>query len=138
MKLLKIFLLMLLFSLTLLIFLPKQNLYYLAEQHLKKYDVILSNETLSSNISGLYIKDASLYVQGVNIALLNKISLTFGGVNISSKDIGLVFTSVDINNHSIILNFKPTQTFIRKYKKMILKYFKKDKKGVYKYEYKLF
>jgi hypothetical protein len=138
MKFLKPISFILIFCLTFLIFLPKQNIYYLAEQELKKHNVILSNEKFTSLLFGFKLEDALLYVNGVNIAKLDKVDISFfKGISILSKSIGVAKTGINIANKSVVINFEPTKTFIKKYK-IALKYFKKEKDGVYRYEYKLF
>jgi len=138
MRLFRFFILFCLFILSLLIFMPKANLYYLAEIKLKQYNVILSNEKFISHTFGFDIKDAKIFIEGVNIATIDNLDISlFKGIKISSKDIGYAFTSCDFAKHSIIIFFDPTKTFLKKYK-IIEKYFTKDKKGRFKYEYKLF
>jgi hypothetical protein len=137
MKILKSFALIVVFFFSLLIFLPKQNIYYLAEQKLSKYDIVISNETFISDMFGFRLENAFVYVKGVNIASLDKVNVSFSGVSILSKEIGKAMTLIDIENKSLVIDFEPTKNFIREYK-MVLKYFKKQKNGVYKYEYKLF
>ena len=125
------------FIFTFLLLLPKQNLYYALEHKLKKYDVIISNEKFTSNLFGFELDDAKIYAKEVNVASLQNIDVSFGEIDIKSKEIGNSKATLDILNQSIIINFEPTKTFISKYK-IVLKYFKKQKNGVYKYEYKLF
>ncbi len=126
-----------LFCFTLLYFLPKQSLYFLAEYELNKYDVIISDEKFKSNIDGIELEDAIIYIKGVNIAKLDKVNISLFGIDVSSKSIGEAYTSLDIDNRSLVVNFEPTKTFINKYK-IVLKYFEKQKDGTFKYEYKLF
>lgn len=137
MKILRWIILVIFTCFSLVAFLPKQNLYYLVEQELKKYDIILSNEKFTSQLFGFRLKDATLHIKGVYISSLENVDVSFLGVDILSKEIGSATTSVNINTQSIVINFKPTKNFIKKYK-IILKYFKKQKMGVYQYEYKLF
>jgi len=125
------------FIFTFLLLLPKQNLYYALEHKLKKYDVIISNEKFTSNLFGFELDDAKIYAKEVNVASLQNIDVSFGEIDIKSKEIGNSKATLDILNQSIIINFEPTKTFIGKYK-IVLKYFKRQRNGVYKYEYKLF
>jgi hypothetical protein len=137
MKILRNISLVLLFLFSILIFMPKQNLYFLLEKELKQYDVIISDEKFISTLFGFQLQNALVYVKGVNIATLNNVQISLSGINISSKEIGIVFSNINIQNRSIVLHFEPTRTFIKKYK-IVLKYFQKQKRGVYQYEYKLF
>lgn len=136
MQVLKSSLLFIVFFFALLVFVPKQNVYYLVEKELKRYNVVISNEEFSSQLLGFTLKDASLYVNDVNIAKLNNVRLSLNNINITSKEIGDAKATVDVMNQSINVYFEPTKTFIKKYK-IVLKYFKKQQDGVYKYEYKL-
>ena len=137
MTILRFIILFIIFCLSLMLFLPKQNLYYLAEKELKKYDIVICNEQFNSKPFGFKLNDALLYVKGVNIAKLDSVNISLTNIDISSKEIGYAKLLIDISNKSIIINFKPTKVFIKKYK-IALKDFKKQKDGVYKYEYKLF
>ncbi|MCK5111611.1 MAG: hypothetical protein KAQ94_08830 [Arcobacteraceae bacterium] len=137
MGILKSITLLIVFCLATLLFLPKHNLYYAAEKELKKYDVIISDEKFSSQLFGFKLENASLFVKEVNIASLDNVNIFLSGVDISSKTIGYADAKLDIMNQSIVVNFEPTKMFIRKYQ-TVLKYFKKQQDGVYKYEYKLF
>ncbi len=137
MRILKVIFLLIVFCISTLYFLPKQNLYYAAEKALKKYDLVISDEDFISTPLGFKLEHASLYVKGVNIASLETVNISLNGLNASSKEMGYAYTQIDAANKSIIVNFEPTKTFIKKYK-IALKYFKKQKDGVYKYEYKLF
>jgi len=138
MKLFKILLYPILFVVLCLAFLPKQNLYFLGEKELKKYDIIISDEKFTPSLFGFKITNASIYIQGVNIAKIDNLTLSFNGLKILSKEIGRANGNIDISTQSAIIEFKPTKIFIQKYGKMTLKYFKKQENGVYKYEYKLF
>ena len=136
MKILKYISMIAVFCIAILLFLPKQNIYFAIEKELKKYDIIISGEKFTSHLLGFNLENAVLYVQDVNIAKLNKVNISLSGIDISSKEIGYAYTFIDIGTKSFIVNFEPTKTFIKKYK-IVLKYFKKQKNGVYKYEYKL-
>jgi len=137
MKILRYIALIISFELAIIIFLPKQNLYFMMEKELKKYDVIISNEKFSSSILGFSLENASLYIKGVNVATLNKVNISLYKIDVLSKKIGYAKTSINFENRSIGIDLKPEKEFVKKYK-IIKKYFKKQKNGVYKYEYKLF
>jgi len=137
MRILRLIILVIFTCFSFLVFLPKQNLYYLVEQKLKQYDIIISNEKFTSQLFGFRLQDATLHIKGIYISSLEDVNVSFLGVDVLSKEIGYATTTVNINTQSIIINFKPTQHFIQKYK-IILKNFKKQKMGVYQYAYKLF
>jgi|GEM_PF-4580544 len=137
MSILKYFSLVLIFIVTFLFFLPKQNIYFLLEKELYKHEIVISNEKFNSKLYNFEFKDANLYIKGVDVALLNKVNLSIDGLNISSKEIGNVSTSFDLETKSIVINFNPTKAFIKEYK-TALKYFKKEKNGKYRYNYELF
>lgn len=136
MKFLKVISFIVVIILSLLVFLPKQSLYFLAEHELKKYDVVISDEKFIPNLFGFKLEDAELHVKGVNIAKLNSVDISLSGASVFSKDIGRANAYISIDNQSVVIDFEPTKTFIKKYK-VALKYFKKLERGKYKYEYKL-
>ncbi len=142
MSILKSISLIFIFCFASLLFLPKQSLYYKIEEELLKYDVVLSNEIITSSTFELKIENAILYIKGINIAKIDEINISYNGIDTLSKEIGYANVHIDIIKQSIIINFEPTKMFIGKYK-MVLKYFKKQNldsttTGVYQYEYKLF
>jgi hypothetical protein len=137
MTILKNILLVVVFIITFLIFLPMQNIYFLAEQELKKHDIIISNEKFKKNFIGFTLSDAKVFVKGVDIATLNKVNISLFNASIVSKDIGNSNIKFDIIGLKVIIDFIPTKIFIKKYQ-MIKKYFKKQKDGSLRYEYELF
>ncbi len=137
MKILRLVALVISFLLAIIFFSPKQNLYFMMEKELKKYDVIISNEKFSFSMLGFTLEDATLYIKGVNVATLNKVNISLYKIDVESENIGYAKTSINFENRSIGIDLKPKKEFIKKYK-IIKKYFKKQKNGVYKYEYKLF
>ncbi len=138
MRIFKILIFTIVFCISFLVFLPKVNLYYLCEQELKKYDVVIFDEQFKSKLFGFELTNGSLNIKDVNIAILDKVDVSIiNGIIIKSKEIGLVNVKLDINTQNIVVDFQPTQTFRQKYK-MALKYFKKLKNGDLRYEYELF
>ncbi len=137
MRLLKLIAFMVLFCFTFLLFFPKQNLYFLVEKELKKYDIVISDEIFLSQFLGFELQDAFLYIKGVKVAKIDNAKISLFGIKISSKEIGNANTKININNKSIIVNFKPTKNFIVNYS-LILQHLKKQKNGNYHYEYKFF
>jgi hypothetical protein len=66
--------LILLFSI--LIFAPKQEIYFKVEQELKKRDIVISNEKFQDNLWGLSIENADIYVKGIKVAKVKSLNLT--------------------------------------------------------------
>lgn len=66
------FFLLLLF---LVLFSPKEELYYLLEKNLEKNGIIISNEKFTDTLFGLSITDADLYIQGINMAKIKELKL---------------------------------------------------------------
>jgi hypothetical protein len=60
MKILKIALYISIFILSMLTFLPKDSIYYFAEQSLSKNDVVISNEKITKKIFGLNIANGTV------------------------------------------------------------------------------
>jgi hypothetical protein len=56
---------------------PKQELYYFLEKKLKENDIVISNETVTDRWYGVDISDADLYVKGINMAKIEKLSFNF-------------------------------------------------------------
>jgi len=54
---------------------PKQEIYYLLEQELKKNDIIISNETLIDRWFGVVIQNADIYVKGAKMAEVEELEL---------------------------------------------------------------
>lgn len=64
-----------LFLFFLLIFAPKQEIYYKIEKELQKNGIVISNEKFSDNLWGLSIKDADIFVKGVKVAKIKSLDL---------------------------------------------------------------
>jgi len=67
-KLLKFLAYILFFIFALIYFLPKQSLYYLAEQELEKQQVVLSNEEIVEKIFSLELQHSTLSYQSISSA----------------------------------------------------------------------
>jgi len=92
-KLTKIFAYFLFFLFALALFMPKESFYFLLEENLKKFDVIISNEELSSDIDSLSIENLEVTTKGIESAVVNKAdikllflynSLVLEGIELSS------------------------------------------------------
>ncbi|MCK4441669.1 MAG: hypothetical protein KAU90_06660, partial [Sulfurovaceae bacterium] len=59
----------------LVIFAPKQHIYYLLEKELAKNDIVISHEKFSDNLLGLSITDADIYVKGIKMAHIKSFNL---------------------------------------------------------------
>jgi len=66
------FFLLLLF---LILFSPKQELYYLLEKELNKNGIVISNEKFTDTFFGLSITDADIFVKGINMAQVKSLKL---------------------------------------------------------------
>ena len=65
------------FMLFLLYLLPKENLYYLLEQTLKKESVVFSNEKFNDRGLQFEVRDATLFYKGVESADIDKMRFDF-------------------------------------------------------------
>ena len=54
---------------------PKDELYYKLERELEKKGVVIGNEKFTTNLLGVKIEDANIYLKGVNIAHIKSINL---------------------------------------------------------------
>lgn len=65
-KLLKFFAFSLFFVLALVAFTPKESFYFLLEQELQKFDVIISNENLQDSFFSLNIQNLEITTKGID------------------------------------------------------------------------
>ena len=70
----KIFILLLVAWFALLFFMPKQELYYTLEKELAKQGVEINEEGIEEGIFSLTLNNASIYVKGIKIATVEKVS----------------------------------------------------------------
>ncbi|MBN2825380.1 MAG: hypothetical protein JXQ76_08660 [Campylobacterales bacterium] len=84
----KIILTLVVVLLSVVVFAPKERLYFLVEEQLGLSDVIISNEELNSKLLGIDIKNGSISLKGVTIATIDEI-------DVSTL---LLFNSVDITH----------------------------------------
>lgn len=59
----------------LVLFSPKEEIYYLLEKELEKEDIIISNEKFTDTLFGLTILDADIFVKGINMAKVKSLEL---------------------------------------------------------------
>jgi len=67
------FLLVILLSLA--IFAPKRELYYLLEEQLMQEDIIINNEEIDSGLLTLKLRHPELYIKGIKVADVEEITL---------------------------------------------------------------
>lgn len=61
--------------LSVVMFMPKSNLYYKLEEELSKKDIKLNEKLIDDGLFSLTIKDVDIYIKGINIASIQKIEL---------------------------------------------------------------
>jgi len=71
----KILLVVLVVIFSLMIFAPKRELYYLLEEQLMKYDVVINNEDIEEGVFLLHINHPDIYVKGIELAKIDKIDI---------------------------------------------------------------
>ncbi len=70
----KFFILLFIAWFALLFFMPKQELYYTLEKELAQQGVEINEESINEGIFSLTINNASVYVKGIKIATIEKVS----------------------------------------------------------------
>ncbi len=58
---------------TLLLFMPKEEMYYAVEKQLAKQDITLNEKGISEGLFSLKIKDVTVYVKGIALANIEEI-----------------------------------------------------------------
>jgi hypothetical protein len=79
-KLLKFLGFSLFFLFALMMFMPKESFYFLLEEQLKPYGVIISNEHLSSSLFGLEIENLEISVKEIEAAVAQNAEIKLLGV----------------------------------------------------------
>jgi len=79
-RVVKFFIYGLFFIATLVLFMPKESLYYLGEKHLKEFDVVVSNEKLLNSFLSLNISDLEISVKGIESAEVGDVQVTLLGL----------------------------------------------------------
>lgn len=72
----RLFIYLIVFIFSIMIFLPKESIYNFAEKQLVKNEIIISNEKKEETSFSLLLSDANIYYQGINVANVNKASIT--------------------------------------------------------------
>jgi len=62
---------------SLVVFAPKDRLYYLAEKELETYDAIISQERIEDGFFGVEVANAHLSIKGVEVATVEKMHLSW-------------------------------------------------------------
>ena len=68
-----------------MLFVPKSSLYYLAEENLKKFDVVVSKESLNDSLFSLNVENLDVSTKGIESAHIDSVELTLLGVYDSVK-----------------------------------------------------
>ncbi|MEA3417775.1 MAG: hypothetical protein U9Q90_00070 [Campylobacterota bacterium] len=71
----KIILALFVILLSLMIFAPKRELYYLLEAQLMQQDIIIHNEEIDAGLFSLTLKHPELYVKGIRVAQVDEATL---------------------------------------------------------------
>lgn len=107
-KILIFFAYVLFFILALMYFTPKTSLYFMLEKELKKQDLIISNEKVYDNGFSLSLEDATLYVKGIDSAVIKetdvKLFVLYNTININDvtlTDVAGSFIPLEIENINI-------------------------------------
>ena len=100
-----IFMTFIVFWFALLVFMPKQELYFTLEKELAKQDIEINEQNIEEGIFSLNLINPEIYVKGIKIATVEKINI-----------FTLIFTT-NINLRSLILDdslksFAPQKTDI--------------------------
>ena len=75
-KLIKFLVYLLFFVLALILFIPKDSVYFLGEENLKKFNLIISNETLSPKLLSLGIENLEITTKGIDSAVIKEADIT--------------------------------------------------------------
>jgi hypothetical protein len=70
----KIFILLFVAWFALLLFMPKQELYYKLEKELEKQGIEINEESIDEGLFTLKLNHASVYVKGINVATVEKVT----------------------------------------------------------------
>lgn len=79
-KIAKFFAYTLFFIFALIAFIPKASVYYLAEENLKKFDVVISKESLVESLFSLDVENLDISAKGVESAYIKSVRFTFLGL----------------------------------------------------------
>jgi len=101
-KMAKFFVYMSFFLFVLVAFSPKSSVYYFAEQELKKFGVVISDEKLDERLSSLNIQNLDISAKEIETALIQEADIT----------LLLVYNSVNLTNiklSSLVESYLPSK-----------------------------
>ena len=101
-KMAKFFAYTLFFIFALVAFSPKSSIYYFGEQNLKKFGVVISNETLNENLLSLNIQNLDISAKEIDTAIIKEADIT----------LLLVYNAVslrDIELSSLVESYLPSK-----------------------------
>ena len=75
-KMIKFFGYTLFFIGTLIFFMPKNSLYFFAEENLKQFDVIISKESLSDKFLSLNVKNMEISAKAIDAGVIEELDIT--------------------------------------------------------------
>lgn len=64
------------FIFALMVFIPKSSLYYLLEENMKKFDIVISKETLQENIFSLKVQNLEISFKDIHGAVIEEADIT--------------------------------------------------------------
>ncbi|WP_044417269.1 hypothetical protein [Halarcobacter anaerophilus] len=141
-KILKFLFLFLFFIFSLIYLFPKENLYFFVEKKLQNYKIVISNETINFNLSGVVLKNFDLYYDGIKIAKVESLNIKyslfdFDKIQLSSqsKELGSLKGVFDLIKLKLDVALLPKKDLKDKYSSLLKQF--KMKNGAYLYEYKL-
>ena len=79
-KLMKFFAYFLFFCFALMLFIPKDGLYFLLEKNLKEYGVVISGEQLYPTLSTLKVEHLAVSVKAIDAAAIESVEIRLFGV----------------------------------------------------------
>jgi len=101
-KLLKFLSYSLFFIFALILFTPKNSIYYFAEENLKKFDLVISNESLEDDFTTLKVKNLEISAKSIDAGVVEELDLTL--LVVYNK---LLFTNVELS--SLVESYLPSK-----------------------------
>ncbi len=96
------------FILALMYFTPKTSLYHTLEKELKKYDLVISDETLEDRGFSLDVNDLSVYVKGVDSASVQNVNVKafvlYNSINVQNvtlSSVAATFIPIKVDELSV-------------------------------------
>ncbi len=101
-KLLKFLSYSLFFIFALILFVPKNSIYYFAEENLKQFDLVISNESLEDNFTTLKVKNLEISAKSIDAGVVEELDLTL--LLVYNK---LLFTNIELS--SLVESYLPSK-----------------------------